>query len=231
MLYEKTVILKETNVMIKANTKRAVANAESALIRCRQELENYIERDRTFLTSLAPVDVSPSAPDIVKGMAEAAREMNVGPMASVAGAIADAMLDAALSAGATTAIVENGGDIAVYVGKGEGDIEVGIYAGNSPFSEKIGLRIRDGTGRMGVCTSSGTVGHSLSFGKADAVVVVADNATLADAAATSIGNMVSEKEDITTAIARAKKMRIHGVIIIIDNFMGVWGNLPQIVRV
>ena len=103
---------------------------------------------------------------------------------------------------------------------------VGIYAGKSPLTGKIGLAIEGETTPLGICTSSGTVGHSLSFGKADAAVVLSQSATLADAAATAIGNIIKKPGDITRGIELAESIEgIKGVLIIIGDDMGVWGDV------
>ena len=133
-------------------------------------------------------------------MSESAEKVGVGPMASVAGAIAE-FVGNELSAYSAEVIVENGGDI--YLKSLEKRI-IGVYAGESPLTGKLGLEIDGEDTPLGVCTSSGTVGHSLSFGKADAVIVLSKSATLADAAATAIGNLVAQPEDITRGVEFAE---------------------------
>ena len=143
-------------------------------------------------------------------------------MAAVAGAISE-MVGAELLNYSEEVIIENGGDIFI---SSKRDRIVAIYAGNSPLSEKYGVEINAADTPMGVCTSSGTVGHSFSFGKADAAVIIASSATLADAAATAIGNMVTTREDIDKALDYARSSSLlKGVIIIKDDSMGVWGNI------
>ena len=123
-------------------------------------------------------------------------------------------------------IVENGGDVFI---KTIFPLTVGIFAGQSPLSLRIGIRIRGGPQPLGVCTSSGTVGHSLSLGKADAICVVADSCTIADAAATAIGNRVQSVADIKHAIAMGKGIeKIRGILIIVEEKMGIWGDLEVI---
>jgi ApbE superfamily uncharacterized protein (UPF0280 family) len=119
--------------------------------------------------------------------------------------------------------VENGGDIFLKISRKR---TVGIYAGDSPLTGKIGLEISPQDTPLGVCTSSGTVGHSLSFGKADAVVILAESAALADAAATAIGNRVNLPEDVNSAIDFCKNIRgLKGIVIIIGKNVGVWGEV------
>jgi hypothetical protein len=123
-------------------------------------------------------------------------------------------------------IIENGGDIYLATSK---ERIIGIYAGHSPLSLKIGIVIRPEESPLGICTSSGTVGHSLSFGKADAICILSKSATLADAAATAVGNIVQEKKDIELGLQRGKEIEgVLGTLIIIGEKMGVWGNIKLI---
>jgi ApbE superfamily uncharacterized protein (UPF0280 family) len=155
-------------------------------------------------------------------MAQAALKAEVGPMASVAGAIAE-YVGKELLTFSPELIIENGGDIFM---KSIRRRMVGIFAGSSPLTGKIGLEINAQDAPLGICTSSGTVGHSLSYGKADAVVVLSPSATLADAAATAIGNRVCEAGDINDAIEFGKGISdLKGLLIIKDDNVGVWGDV------
>ncbi|GAI31340.1 unnamed protein product [marine sediment metagenome] len=148
--------------------------------------------------------------------------MGIGPMASVAGAIAE-FVGSQLLDSSPEIIVENGGDI--YL-KSFGERLIGIYAGKSPLTGKIGLEINGQDTPMGICTSSGTVGHSLSRGKADAVIVLSKSAALADAAATAIGNLIIQPDDIPSGIEFAQGIDgLKGVIIIQGDKMGLWGEV------
>jgi ApbE superfamily uncharacterized protein (UPF0280 family) len=167
-----------------------------SLHRYRSSIEAYIGSSPDFLNSLKPLPHDALAPPIVREMIGAGMAANVGPMAAVAGAIAD-HVGRDLLEYSRNVIVENGGDIFMHC---TSDIRVGIFAGRSALSNRIALKIRKEEMPLGVCTSSGTVGHSLSFGKADAVRVKAGTACLADAAATAIGNRVKDKTDIQTAL-------------------------------
>ena len=215
------VTVKETDLYIRAtaNLKR---KAHRLVLKYRHQLESYIERHPVFLTSLEPLPVAGDAPHIVRQMAEAAQIAGVGPMASVAGAIAE-FVGNELAPFSPDIIVENGGDI--YLKSSVKRI-VGIYAGNSPLNGKIGLEINGGETPLGICTSSGTVGHSLSYGKADAVIVLSKSATIADAAATAIGNLINQPADINSGIELAKDMKgVSGVVIIKDDDIGLWGKV------
>ncbi|MFQ6121944.1 MAG: UPF0280 family protein [Dehalococcoidales bacterium] len=215
------VIVKETDLYIRAssNLKR---KAHRLVLKYRNQLERHIKRYRDFLTSLEPLPVTKDAPNIVKQMIEAAQKAGVGPMASVAGAMAE-FVGNELLVFSPEIIVENGGDI--YLKSLKKRI-VGIYAGKSPLSGKIGLEIDGQDTPLGICTSSGTVGHSLSYGEADAVVALAKSATLADAAATAIGNLIHQPTDLPSGMEFARSIKgLEGVVIIKDNKMGFWGKV------
>jgi len=155
-------------------------------------------------------------------MINAGAKAGVGPMAAIAGAVSE-NVGRGLLTHSDQIIVENGGD--VYI-KTDRAVTVGIFAGSSPLSMQVGIQLSCVNKPTAVCTSSGTLGHSLSFGKADAVSVVADSCALADAAATSIGNLIQSEADISTAIATGQKIaEITGIVIIAGQKIGVWGDL------
>jgi ApbE superfamily uncharacterized protein (UPF0280 family) len=155
-------------------------------------------------------------------MQEVSLKVGVGPFASVAGAMAE-FVGRDLLKYSKEVIVENGGDIFLKTLRKR---RIGIFAGKSRLSNRLALEILPDETPLGVCTSSGTVGHSLSFGKADAVVVVSESTPLADASATAIGNLIKEKKDIPKEIEKAKKIEgLKGVVIIKDGKLGIWGNI------
>jgi len=215
------VVVKETDLYIRATTNLR-RKANKLVLKYRTILEKYIERHPAFLTSVEPLSVGDDAPHIVKSMSEATERVGIGPMASVAGAIAE-FVGSELLAFSPEIIVENGGDI--YL-KSLSKRLVGIYAGKSPLTGKIGLEINGEDTPLGICTSSGTVGHSLSFGRADAVIVLSKSAIMADAAATAIGNLIVQPGDIPKGIEFAKGIEgLKGVIIIKDDNLGLWGEV------
>jgi len=215
------VTVKETDLYIRA-LKNIRSKALKLIIKYRSVLERYIERHPSFLTSIEPIPVSKDAPLIVKSMSESAERVGVGPMASVAGAIAE-FVGTELLPFSPEVIVENGGDIYLKSLKKR---TVGIYAGKSPLSGQIGLEIDGEDTPLGICTSSGTVGHSLSYGTADAVVVLSQSTTLADAAATAIGNLIKQADDIQRGIEFARGIEgLKGLLIIKDDKMGIWGDV------
>jgi len=196
--------------------------ARNSLIGYRREITEYIKKHPIFLTSLVPVESEHNAPDIIQAMCLAARLAGVGPMAAVAGAVSK-YVGRHLLKFTDEVIVENGGDI--YI-KSKRERRTLIYAGDSPFSNKLALLIPGNDREFGICTSSGTVGHSLSFGCADAAVVVSKDAVLADAVATATGNIVKSRDDIKAGIEFAMSIKgIEGVVLIIGNKMGAQGDI------
>jgi uncharacterized protein len=215
------VIVEESDCEISASLNLE-NKARRAIQKYRAILKKYIASHPLFLTTLEPFRTEPGAPLIVQDMADCGALAGVGPMAAVAGAIAQ-FSARDLSRFTPELIIENGGDI--YL-KSRVDRLLGIYAGRSPLSGKIGIEIAARSTPSGVSTSSGTVGHSLSFGKADAVVILASSATLSDAVATAIGNIIIIPEDIQAGIEKARRVEgVRGVLIIKDDKMGIWGDL------
>jgi ApbE superfamily uncharacterized protein (UPF0280 family) len=216
-----SVTVKETDLYIRAK-RDLQPEARQLVIKERTALENYIRRHPGFVVAMEPYPVEDKAPDIVKEMAEAAEKVGVGPMAAVAGAIAERVGKELLKL-SPEVIVENGGDIFLKSLKKR---LVGIYAGKSAFADQLALEVQASETPLGICTSSGTVGHSLSFGKADAVIVLAPRTALADAAATAIGNIIKEVDDIPQGLDFAKEIEgLKGVAIIKDDKMALWGKI------
>ena len=211
----------ETDLMILASQEyREVATA--VVLQERRQLEHYIASHPGFLESLSPWPEDPLAPRIVKEMIQASARVNVGPMAAVAGAIAGAVGRALLDH-SPEVIVENGGDIFLKISQ---PATVALYAGHSPLSMRVGILLAAAMTPLGVCTSSGTVGHSLSLGRADAACVLAADTALADAAATALGNRVKVPTDIPAALEwLAEIPDILGGVVIAGDKLGAWGEL------
>lgn len=202
------------------------AEALALLCEARVTLEAYIGRDGRFQTTLKPHQVLHTAPLIARRMAEAASAVGVGPMAAVAGAVAE-YVGEGLRSDCPEVIVENGGDIYASASR---PLVVTVHAGaHSPFAGKLRFRCNPAGRPVGIATSSGTVGPSLSFGRADAVCVIADDAVQADAAATAIGNRVNGPSDCEAAIEAGKNLPgVRGVLVAIEERLGVWGDLELI---
>lgn len=202
------VVLFESDLEIAADYDLS-GRACAELTRLRDQLKRYIALRREFLTSMTPVEIEGDHPAVIEKMLGAARRWQVGPMAAVAGAVAEEVA-CSLSKHTGSVIVENGGDIFALA---PGRIEFGLFAGGrSPFSGVLGFSAEAGDG-IGVCTSSGTLGHSTSFGNADAVTVISDSGSLSDAAATALANRIHSPSDLQEQVSRAYKMdSVQGVI-------------------
>jgi len=218
------VAVKETDLFILADSCLATL-AERVIYEVRGPIEGYIAHHPEFLRSLVPLPDDCLAPPIVREMLAAGRTCGVGPMAAVAGAIAEAVGRVLLEE-SREVVVENGGDCFLRV---ESPLQMGIFAGTSVLSEKLALRIRPEQTPLGVCTSSGTVGPSLSFGRADAVTVISPSAAVADAAATRIGNQMKKPGDINRALAVAPEIEgVLGAVIIMGDRVGAWGEVELV---
>lgn len=194
--------------------------ARAALARHRRDLEGYIAAEPQFLASLEPVAIHPRAPRIVRAMAGAARAAGVGPMAAVAGALAESV-GRSLLRRSREVIVENGGDLFVAVCSERVAL---LDTGPAAFGRALGLLLRPSLGPLGIATSSGTVGGSLSLGRADAACVIARSGALADAAATAVGNAVAGPGDIEAGLARARAIPgVLGVVVVVGSRLGAWG--------
>lgn len=215
------VTVKETDLFVQTLEPLEDVTRELILEK-RGYIENYIKRYPEFARTLKPWRVYSPEPVIINDMALASEKAGVGPMAAVAGAIAE-HVGRDLLKHSVEVVVENGGDIFLKLAS---PVTIGIFAGESPLSLRLGLCIEPGEKPVSVCTSSGTVGHSLSFGRADAVCVISDSCSLADAAATSIGNQVKSKAHIQSAIDFGKRIEgVTGIVVIIGDAVGMWGDL------
>jgi len=218
------VIVKETDLLIRAERDLS-KEARESILKYRNQLETYIAVHPEFVKSLIPLDEDPYAPEMVREMVRTSALAHVGPMAAVAGAMAEFVSKDLLKV-SKQVIVENGGDIYLATSR---ERMIGIYAGTSSLSLKLGILIPPEDSPMGVCTSSGTVGPSLSFGRADAVCILSKSAALADAAATAVGNQVREKRDIEQGLEIGKEIEgVLGTLVIVEDRMGAWGKIRLI---
>lgn len=218
------VEVKETDLWISADRKRE-GEARALVFDCRTGLENYISSHESFLTTLHPYPEDPFAPMMIKTMIHATRLAGVGPMASVAGAIAQFVGEGLLQL-TDQVIVENGGDIFLKTNR---SAIVSICAGESPLSEMFGLKIPIRQMPLGICSSSGTIGHSLSMGMADLVCTIASSAALADGAATALCNRVKQKRDLEKIPYWAASVPgIMGGVAIMGDRMIPWGDVELV---
>ena len=223
---------KESSILFQSDHEPAIKAAIEAVLRHRLELDRYILSNPTFLRELEPMDFEPYAPRIVQIMSNAAKAAGVGPMAAVAGALADIALEAMLTAKASVAIVEDGGEIAA---SSQRPFTIGLYAGKTPLSKQVGFRILPSDCPIGVATSSASTGHVISFGEADSATVFAGTAALADGAATAICNAVkgeNPERSIQEGLKHTKNIPgIRGVMIVRGDYVGTFGSIPQFVKI
>jgi ApbE superfamily uncharacterized protein (UPF0280 family) len=228
-LFKETFELAESKCVIISDRKEGLRKAKDSIRRNRCELEAYIKTNQTFLHTLEPATV-PSKPLVAKLMAEAAEKANVGPMAAVAGVLADLAVKDMLRVGCEAAVVENGGEVSAVSNV---PIDVAIAAGDAPLSKRFGFRLTDFP--VGIATSSGRFSHALSFGEAEAATVFCKNAGLADAAATAVGNVVKgedSKAAIQAGLNKALSIPgVEGVLIIYEGSVGTAGKTPQMIKV
>ncbi|MCD6293288.1 MAG: UPF0280 family protein [Deltaproteobacteria bacterium] len=228
------VRIEESDLWISGSGSDACSLAELESLACerllfyRQSLNAFLQRYPDWGESLVPLadaDFSP-VPQLARQMMRAARVAGVGPMAAVAGALAQAVGQDLLDT-SPELVVENGGDIFLA---GRAEYTLSVFAGTSPLSGRLGFRLSASKPfSCGVCTSSGRVGHSLSFGRADAVTIVADNAAVADAAATAMANLVQRKADLASVVEKALVLEgVSGALAVIGDDLAVGGDLELI---
>lgn len=206
----------------------AFETVTAEIARQRHILEAYIERHPEFQKSLTPVPLRDGAPEVARRMARGAELVGVGPMAAVAGAMAQCAAEAALAAGTEEVIVENGGDLYLKV---TSPVTIGLDAGDARLGRQLALAIEPGQTPIAICSSSGKMGHSMSLGQCDLATVVAKDAALADAAATEAANLVRTVDDVNPALQRISNIEgIAGVLIAKDDQVGLAGTLPPLVK-
>jgi ApbE superfamily uncharacterized protein (UPF0280 family) len=220
---------KETICTITSDKPQALQVAKSSIISHREELEKYIGENPIFQYALQPIRVN-GGPEVVRLMAEAGELAGVGPMAAVAGVLADLAVEAMLRAGARVAVVEDGGEASIVSDK---TIDVALQVGDVPLSRRVGFRLANFP--VGVATSSGVFSHALSLGEAEAVTVFAKNAGVADAVATAVANVVkgeAEQEVIEGAVKLGLSIEgVRGVFILFKGLIGMGGDIPDIIKV
>lgn len=218
------VAVKETDLWVSAD-QNLEKETRDLVLNQRHQLESYIGIHPDFLTTLTPYPEDPYAPPMVKEMIETTGDLGVGPMASVAGAIAQHVGEGLLK-WTDQVIIENGGDIYLKTNR---SVTVSIFAGESPLSGKIGLMIPQEKMPLGVCASSGTIGHSLSLGSTDIVCIVSPSAVRADGAATALGNRIRDKRDLEKIADWADEMGgVAGGLAIVKDKVAAWGEVELV---
>ena len=214
------VTVEESDLCIGAK-KDLACEALSALKAVRREISEYIALDNDFLTSLVPLELKKNHSGVIKHMIKASASFGVGPMAAVAGAVSE-NVGKALRMFSEEVIVENGGDIYLY---GQRERTVALWAPGSTLSGKIGVVVNP-AGGLGVCTSAGTYGHSLSFGHTQAAMVICRDTLLADAGATKLGNLIKTTKDISSALEEIiKAEEVIGAVAVINDSIGFMGDV------
>lgn len=235
-VYKFHFIEKESDITIISESKNAILRAKNEFYLHRRILENYIIKHKEFQTSFSPVKVQTDY-ELINLMAQAAILCDVGPMATVAGALADLMLKTMKSLndeyrGAKIALIENGGEIA---NNSETTMKIALFAGNNELSLNLGFLIEKKDCPIGIATSSATIGHAISLGQADAVTIFAKNATIADGAATKIGNIVKGidiEKSIKKGLDAADDLKdVRGVFISRKDKIGITGKIPQMFKI
>jgi ApbE superfamily uncharacterized protein (UPF0280 family) len=214
---------RETFANILADDPDHIAAAKAGILAARQVLESYIARDPFFAATFEPYDPDSDERLIVR-MAEATRKAGVGPMAAVAGSIAWAGVEAMQEAGATFGVIDNGGDIALVADR---PVRVGVHAGGAALSNRIAFVVPPQEKILGICTSSATVGPSVSFGIADAVTIFSRDVALSDAWATAVCNEI--RPDDRSVLDRVDPAEVDGIFVIMGDVTIPWGELPPLV--
>ena len=206
-----------------------ISVAEQAIFEARERILRKISEDPFFMTTYDPYPVSDEDDDLIRRMCEASQLADVGPMAGVAGAVAVFAVEKMAEAGAPYAIVENGGDIAM---KTDRDVTVGVFQDDERFRE-LAFRIPKRDGIFGVCSSSGNIGPSVSFGKSSISTVFSDNVILADACATALGNllMVGEANEMSSALEKIGNIAgVDGCAAISNGLFAMFGDVPELIK-
>lgn len=227
MITIKEKLYKSTRVKILTDKEELIELAFDEIKNQRTSMEKYIEENPEFLNALEPIQIKKNAPEVVKKMVLGAKIADVGPMAAVAGVLAEYGCRKLISLGAKIALIENGGDIFVISNT---SLNIGLFTGNNKLSDKLALRIKPEQTPLSICSSSSYLGHSLSFGNCDLATVFSAKSEIADAAATQLGNKVRSEEDIEKALNWAAKLKgVKGAIAIKGNKIGIIGDIPELV--
>jgi len=214
---------RETFATILAEDPAHIRAAKSGILAARQSVESCIARDPFFLATFDPYTPETDDPVIAR-MAGAAGKAGVGPMAAVAGAIAWSGVEAMVASGATFGVIDNGGDIALIADR---PVRVGVHAGSAPVSDRVAFIVPPQETVLGICTSSATVGPSISLGMADAVTIFAHDVALADAWATAVCNEI--RPDDRRVLDRIDPAEVEGVYAVMGEETVCWGRLPPLV--
>lgn len=231
MNFKEKIDINETHIRLTTDLKNN--SLKSYIYHIRNQLNNYIQKNKDFLISFTPIKIKDNnVPEIIKIMEKASKISDVGPMATVAGTISQLSLDYLIKKKSKNSIVENGGDIALINNK---KIICGIYSNNKTLGNNIGFKIKPRKKPLGICSSSGKIGHSISFGKSDCVTIIGDKSSICDGIATKIANQIKEENSeiaVHNAIEYLEKYReyFNGALIIYKDNIATFGKIPKIVK-
>ena len=228
-LFKRAFRLKESECTIVSDKKSGIETAVSSIERHRRLLENFIKEYPRFLHSFEPLVIE-DAPEVARLMAEASMKANVGPMAAVAGVLADLVVKDMINTGCKVAVVENGGEVFAISNQ---PIDIAFAAGDELLSREMGFRLKEFP--LGVATSSGRFSHAFSFGDAEAVTIFAVDAGVADAAATAVANLITG-DDVQNVIRQGIDRAlciddVKGVFILYRGVVGKAGQIPELIKV
>lgn len=230
-MHKEQIDLDESHIRLTTDLKNN--NLKNYIKKIRYELKKYIIKNQDFIISLEPLKIpNEEIPLIVKKMYESSKIADVGPMASVAGTISEMSINHLIKNNSTYSIVENGGDIAIINDK---ETICGIYSNNNIIGNQIAFKLKPRKKALGICTSSGKIGHSISFGQSDSLTVISKSSSISDALATRIANDVngnSNEDKISNALETCEKYKefFNGVLIISGDNIGTIGKLPKIIK-
>lgn len=219
------VVVAQTDLFIIAE-KDLSNEALQAIHEVRSLISSYILLHPEFGESLVPVEVEKEASDTIRLMARAARTCGVGPMAAVAGAVAQFTAEH-LGRFSNEVLVENGGDLYMISGKNR---TVGLLA-DPGSGTRVGLALTPKDFPLSICSSSGRIGHSLSLGSGDLVTVRAKDARFADAAATALANKLDSPSDVPKVIEEARRLSesgLEGIFVQFNSKIGAWGEIELV---
>lgn len=232
-IFKENINIEETKIKLTTDIKNS--DLKSFITKKRVILKDFLVKHPKILKSLKPVQVK-NSPHIVKLMSDASELCDVGPMAAIAGSISEISIDYLSKKGSKYSIINNGGDISFINKFKNKKVICGIYAGNSPYSNKIAFEFKNYNHPIGICSSSGSVGYSLSYGRSDCVTVISKHGNISDALATAIANEVNGKPNeiaVEKGLNEAEKYKDHfiGALIIVGKSVGTIGKLPKIINI
>ena len=215
-------VVEETDLLLVAE-RDLQAEVVAFVAEVRGTIKSWLLVQPEFGESLTPVAVPDSAPEILRRMASAAEVCGVGPMAAVAGAVAQAVGER-FAPESPNLLVENGGDVYLHSTRER----VAALLAEPESGAMLGVVLPPDAFPVALCASSSTIGHSLSLGAGDLVAVRAKDARLADAAATHLCNLLKGRSHMDRVVDEAKRLAelgVEGVFAQLDADVMAWGDM------